>query len=228
MRTIEKRPVAPRCAGVRGGRGHLVVATLVVATLVGGSVVMSGASTGSSAALQSVSFGQYTGVLANLQHHTYYALSVERHGTLHCTGSCLAFWFPLLVKNSVHHVTLEAGVAGKIGFIQRSSKRKQVTFNGFPLYLFSGDSGPSQGHGQGIPADGGTWYLVNAAARTGASTQERPSTTTTTTTTTTVAPTTTTTAGSGTTTTVGSGTTTTTGGATTTTTIPTTTTTFHY
>ncbi len=40
----------------------------------------------------------------------------------------------------------------------------EVTYNGWPLYTFSGDSGAAGvAHGQALTSFGGTWYVLNAA-----------------------------------------------------------------
>ena len=38
-----------------------------------------------------------------------------------------------------------------------------VTYNSWPLYTFSGDSGPGRVNGQGITNFGGTWYVLNVS-----------------------------------------------------------------
>jgi predicted lipoprotein with Yx(FWY)xxD motif len=131
--------------------------------------------------LQKITVKPFSGILANAKRHTLYVLSVEKGGQLHCKSACTPIWPPLLVKSSVTSVSLGAGVVGRIGFIKRSTTMKQVTYNGFPVYTFSGDSGPSQVNGQGIVADGGTWHLTNASARTAATTSKTTANVTTTT-----------------------------------------------
>jgi hypothetical protein len=46
-----------------------------------------------------------------------------------------------------------------------------------PLYTFSGDSGATQTHGQGVRSFGGVWYAVSAAGRpvTGGASAAAPS-----------------------------------------------------
>jgi predicted lipoprotein with Yx(FWY)xxD motif len=123
--------------------------------------------------LQSGTAGKYTSVLEDATHLTLYALSVEKGGTLHCTGSCLTFWPPLLVTSSTTSIAVAGDVKGKIGFISRGSS-KQVTVNSFPVYTYSGDSGPNQSNGENLMLDGGTWDLASATATTAAGTQIPP------------------------------------------------------
>lgn len=42
----------------------------------------------------------------------------------------------------------------------------QVTYNGFPLYTFAGDSAAGDTNGEGIPQGSGTWHLVQVSAGT--------------------------------------------------------------
>jgi hypothetical protein len=50
--------------------------------------------------------------------------------------------------------------AGKLGTLTRSDGKKQVTYNGHPLYYFAGDTSSGQTTGEGNKGFGGTWYLV--------------------------------------------------------------------
>ena len=147
---------------VRSGGVRRAAVTSVVAVVASGGLVTLAGATG--AQLLKATVKPYSGILENAEHHTLYALSSEQSGRLHCGATCTPIWFPWLVRSSVTTVSLGAGVAGKIGFVKRTATTKQVTFNSYPVYAFSGDSGPGQVNGQGIAADGGTWYLVNATA----------------------------------------------------------------
>jgi Secreted repeat of unknown function len=53
--------------------------------------------------------------------------------------------------------------AGDLGTITRSDGTKQVTYDGHPLYFFSGDSGPGTATGQGSDGFGAKWWLVAPA-----------------------------------------------------------------
>jgi hypothetical protein len=50
--------------------------------------------------------------------------------------------------------------ASDLGTITRSDGTKQVTYDGHPLYYFSGDSGPGTATGQGSDGFGAKWWLV--------------------------------------------------------------------
>ena len=159
--------MSPPTTRLRGAVGRKVAASFVTLLAAGAtlSVVSAPASNAAGPALQKITVKAYAGILANSKHHALYLLSNEAGAKIHCKSSCLNYWPPLLVKKSITNLSIGSGVAGHIGFVKRSATMKQVTFNGYPIYFFSGDGGPNQVNGQGIVADGGTWYLVRATAK---------------------------------------------------------------
>ena len=80
------------------------------------------------------------------------------NGTPMCTGTCSDTWKPW--------ATTGAPVAGngvdgaKVATVQHPSGVTQVTYNGHPLYHYSGDSAPGDTNGQGR---NNYWYLVTPA-----------------------------------------------------------------
>lgn len=52
----------------------------------------------------------------------------------------------------------------------------EVTYNHWPLYTFSGDSGPGVAKGEGISNFGGTWYVLNSSGNPVTSSQSSSST----------------------------------------------------
>jgi predicted lipoprotein with Yx(FWY)xxD motif len=123
----------------------------------------------STSTLQARKVAEYGEVLTDSAGHSLYVLSTESKGKLHCTSSsCVEYWPPLLVAENAK-ITAGSGVKGKISHVTRGSKW-QITYNGWPVYTFAGDSGPGQAKGEKIVGFGGTWYLVLAAATTNSST----------------------------------------------------------
>jgi predicted lipoprotein with Yx(FWY)xxD motif len=94
-------------------------------------------------------------VLDNSKGLTLYHLTTDTSTTTTCSGGCAQIWPPLLATNGVPGAS--PGVTGTFGTIQRPDGGAEVTFNGMPLYTYSGDSGPGQASGQGI---GGVWFAV--------------------------------------------------------------------
>lgn len=95
-------------------------------------------------------------ILVNLRGLTLYSLSAETHGKFICKGTCLKDWHPLYVKAGVK----PTGPV-KLGTIKRPDNgRRQVTFNGRPLYTFDEDAKAGDVKGEGIK-DVGTWRAAS-------------------------------------------------------------------
>ena len=72
---------------------------------------------------------------------------VKDSGTSACTGGCLTRWPALTVAAGASPVA-GSGVTGKLGTITRADDGTlQVTYNGLPLYFFSGDSKAGDANG---------------------------------------------------------------------------------
>jgi predicted lipoprotein with Yx(FWY)xxD motif len=94
-------------------------------------------------------------VLTNLRGITLYSLSAESNGKFICKGSCLLDWHPLVVAAGVK----PTGPV-RLGTIKRPDNgKRQVTFNGRPLYTFDADAKAGDVKGQGIK-DVGTWHAA--------------------------------------------------------------------
>jgi predicted lipoprotein with Yx(FWY)xxD motif len=113
------------------------------------------ASTGS--ALKMATIGG-TAVVTNAKGFTLYWFAPDTATTSKCSGSCATIWPP--VKGPA---TAGTGVTGKLATITRSDGSKQATYNGHPLYTFTGDSGPGKNSGNGLNANGGIWHEVTVS-----------------------------------------------------------------
>jgi predicted lipoprotein with Yx(FWY)xxD motif len=78
-------------------------------------------------------------------------------GTPTCTGSCASVWVPVTG-------TPKAGPAdnfpGSFGLVTGAGGVKQVTYDGYPLYLYKGAPALST-KGNGLD---GVWYVVKLSA----------------------------------------------------------------
>lgn len=110
--------------------------------------------TGSPAAGLSLTIQQTSegDTLAGQDGLTLYTNSDEVDGTIHCDTGCVGNWPPLTG-------TVDAGDAdaAMLGTITRPDGTEQVTYNGYPLYYFTGDSAPGDATGQGL---GGVWFIA--------------------------------------------------------------------
>ena len=118
-------------------------------------------------------------VLVNGSGRTLYMLTSEQGGKLTCTdgNGCTQIWPDNELPKGATAATAGSGIqASLLGTVKDASGSLYVTYGGWPLYTFSGDSGPGQAKGEGITSFGGTWYVLGTngqpvkAAQTSSST----------------------------------------------------------
>lgn len=109
---------------------------------------------------------------------TIYSPEQEADGKIACTGSCLAFWFPVTAQPGAT-LSLPAGFAGKLGTVRRPDNgESQLTYNGKPLYTFRLDTAAGQAHGNNFTDHFGstsfTWHAITAASQAKANSSPSP------------------------------------------------------
>lgn len=75
-----------------------------------------------------------------------FAKDVAGSGKSNCSGPCLARW-PAVTVPPGTTPTAGPGVAGKMTAITRDDGALQCTYNGLPLYFFTGDKAPGDVNG---------------------------------------------------------------------------------
>jgi predicted lipoprotein with Yx(FWY)xxD motif len=93
-------------------------------------------------------------VLTNSKGFTLYSFAPDTSTKSNCNGACAASWPP--EKGPV----TASGFTATFGTITRSDGTTQATFDGHPLYTFTGDTAPGQANGNGVNAFGGLWHEV--------------------------------------------------------------------
>lgn len=172
MRNFVAKRMSAR-ARLAAGAGSAFGVTLLLAacstgsssTAAAGSGSPAGASSSSAAAggsgstvITTVSSSAGT-FLANSSGHAVYLWTKDSNGMSACSGACAGAWPPVTTTGTV---TASGGAkSSDLGTITRSNGTKQVTYDGHPLYLFSGDSGPGTASGQGNDGFGAKWWLVS-------------------------------------------------------------------
>jgi predicted lipoprotein with Yx(FWY)xxD motif len=166
--------------------GALLAAALLAAacgssgTSGGSSTPAAGSTaTGSAAALvittKSGSAGTY---LTDGSGRAVYLWTKDGMNKSECSGACASAWPPVPASGTM---TASGGaVSADLSSITRSDGSKQLTYDGHPLYYFSGDSGPGTTNGQGNDGFGAKWWLVSTsgASITSAGTGTSPSSST--------------------------------------------------
>jgi predicted lipoprotein with Yx(FWY)xxD motif len=127
-----------------------------------------------------------TTIVVSATGRTLYHYGPEKKNAVKCTGSCATTWPPLLIAAGKKPVAGAGLTASKLGTVKRPDGKTQVTYDGYAMYLFSGDSKAGQANGQGLQ---GIWHaiapsgaVVTKSASSGGSSGGYGSTTTTTTT----------------------------------------------
>lgn len=87
---------------------------------------------------------------------TLYAFANDTKDTSNCTGNCVQNWPPFTAQSIPQGDT---GInATLLGMITRPEGTTQVTYDGHPLYYYSGDKNPGDVKGHGI---GNVWHVLS-------------------------------------------------------------------
>lgn len=101
---------------------------------------------------QSATLGKF---LTDEQGFTLYVFMNDPRNTSTCEAECAQRWPPFLTAGKP---LAGPGVnAALLGTIRRKDGTTQVTYNGHPLYYFSGDAKPGDTNGQGF---NNLWYVI--------------------------------------------------------------------
>ena len=137
----------------------LVLAILVVVTAsfaAGSGIARASADAQATLTVRSSSFGS---VLFDGRGRALYAFTRDRRGgASRCYGACAQKW-PVYFAGG----RLVAGKGVKrslVGTTRRRDGRRQITYNGRPLYHYVGDKSPGQVLCQNVDEFGGTWLVV--------------------------------------------------------------------
>jgi predicted lipoprotein with Yx(FWY)xxD motif len=122
---------------------------------VGAAMAATTAAHSGAATVKAVSNSKYGMILQSSNGHTLYRYTPDRKGKSNCTGACVAYWPAYLAKGKP---TAGAGAnSALLGTIKRG-KSLQVTYAGYPLYTYVGDTKAGAVKGEAFQ---GTWYVVN-------------------------------------------------------------------
>jgi predicted lipoprotein with Yx(FWY)xxD motif len=100
-------------------------------------------------------------ILVDSKGRTAYLFEKDTGPMSTCSGACAAEWPP--VTTSGKPTAGDGLTASMLGTTKRSDGSTQVTYNGHPLYLFSGDNQPGDTAGQNVDAFGAEWYVLSPA-----------------------------------------------------------------
>jgi predicted lipoprotein with Yx(FWY)xxD motif len=116
------------------------------------------ASTSSSSPTIGTAKGSVGTYLVGASGRALYLWAADSKGKSSCSGSCASTWTPLTASSMPH--VMGGANAADISLISRSDGRKQVTYNGHPLYYYSADTSAGMTSGEGTNSFGAKWWLV--------------------------------------------------------------------
>jgi len=95
-------------------------------------------------------------VLVDSEGMTVYLFTPDEGTTSTCYGGCEAAWPPVVAEGKP--TAGEGATSSALGTTKRKDGTMQVTYNGHPLYTFSGDTAPGEAVGQ---ENDGTWFVLD-------------------------------------------------------------------
>jgi len=138
----------------------LLPIAMIAAIGTGAAMAATSATHAATPVVKTVAGTKFGTVLVNARGRTLYRYTLDGKGVNRCTSNatCAKYWPQLLVKAGVKP-TGGAGVQSSLlGTIKAKGGMLQVTYAGFPLYTFAGDTKAGQVNGQAFEKQ---WYVVN-------------------------------------------------------------------
>lgn len=100
-------------------------------------------------------------ILVDSEGMTLYDFHKDKGSKSACYGGCAAAWPPLLTEGNPQ--AQGAADRSMLGTTKRNDGTVQVTYNGWPLYTYTGDSSPGEANGNDVSAFGAQWYALMPA-----------------------------------------------------------------
>ena len=112
---------------------------------------------GEAIALKVTQDAKFGAILTSADGLTLYTFTQDAAGKSTCNADCAATW-PPLVTTATNAPEL-GDAKGEFTLIARDDGKKQVAFNGKPLYRFAADKQIGDAAGEGV---GGVWFVAKA------------------------------------------------------------------
>jgi predicted lipoprotein with Yx(FWY)xxD motif len=187
LRTSRSRSTSARRARFRPGAGSaprllplpvlVITATALIAAACGSSGTSASTSGGTPPAagkapaapakvtINAKQVGKFGNILVTSTGLVLYMFVPDKDKKVTCVSLCAATWPPVFVASG-GTVTAGAGVQqSMIGTDPDPAGGKVVTYDGWPLYGYTGDQSPGQTTGQAVNVNGGLWYVINTAGQ---------------------------------------------------------------
>jgi predicted lipoprotein with Yx(FWY)xxD motif len=142
---------------ISSGYGGTPLATALIPATGSTPTARTGSPSGPVTKVSAAQDAKLGSILVDGAGRTLYALMRDTPTVSTCYDQCAATWPPFV--SGASSVSAETGIAAsQIGTITRQDGAKQVVYNGWPLYYFSGDKAAGEVNGQGF---GRVWFVVS-------------------------------------------------------------------
>jgi len=117
-----------------------------------------GSKAGGDGIVAAAKVGDLGTILVDSAGRTLYDFHKDEDATSSCYGACAGAWPPLLTEGEPQ----AQGPADRslLGTTKRKDGTMQVTYNGWPLYTYVGDTSPGEANGNDIDQFGAEWYAL--------------------------------------------------------------------
>jgi predicted lipoprotein with Yx(FWY)xxD motif len=139
----------------------LLPVAVIAAIGTGAAMAATSATQSGAATVKTVNSAKFGAVLVGANGRTLYRYTVDSKGVNRCTSVavCNKYWPAVLVKATAKPTAGTGVKASLLGTIKaKAAGMRQVTYAGYPLYTFAGDSKSGQVNGEGFEKQ---WYVVN-------------------------------------------------------------------
>jgi predicted lipoprotein with Yx(FWY)xxD motif len=98
---------------------------------------------------------------------TVYMFATDKRGRpSRCYDICAVQWPPLVLPPVITRPVIGPGIESSLlGTAPRTDGTTQITYNGWPLYLWPPDRAPGMATGQALTNAGGMWYAIDPAGK---------------------------------------------------------------
>ena len=104
-------------------------------------------------------------ILVDAQGKTLYAFVPDNRSKVSCVSSCALVWPPLKLSAGAQPTAAGAVQQSLLSSLPNPEGGRVVTYGGWPLYGYAGDTGPGTAKGQGLNLNGGLWYVIGASGQ---------------------------------------------------------------
>jgi predicted lipoprotein with Yx(FWY)xxD motif len=143
----------------------LLVASGCTSSATGGTAPGNAAGSGKPVKVEVAAVPGVGKVLVTSNGYALYVFAPDNHRAVTCTGACAGTWPPLMLPEGA---TLLAGPGVKqslLGSVPDPDGGRVVSYDGWPLYGYTGDVQPGQATGQNIDLNGGEWYVMRVSGQ---------------------------------------------------------------